>query len=140
MRDFHNNLLVKSAIASTRVSDNTAQVSTIIDRQGFESVEFVVNIGTVADSDATFAFLLEEGDQSNLSDNATVSSTDSLGTQSAAGFQFDSDSQVRKIGYIGTKRYLRVTITPANNSGNADLGVLALLFNANGQPVTQTSS
>lgn len=140
MRDFHNNLLVKSAIGSTRVTDNTAQVSTIIDRQGFESVEFVINVGTVADADTTIAALLEEGDTANLSDNATVSSTDSLGTQAGAGFQFDSDNQVRKIGYIGTKRYLRLTLTPSNNSGNLDLGVLALLFNANGLPVTQTNS
>ncbi|WP_020471474.1 hypothetical protein [Zavarzinella formosa] len=140
MRDLHNNLLVKRAISSTRVTDNTAQVSQIIDRQGFESVEFVLNIGTVADADATIACLLEEGDNSALSDAGTVSATDTLGTQTAAGFQFDSDNQVRKIGYIGTKRYLRLTLTPANNTGNLDIGALALLFAANGLPVTQPTS
>ena len=140
MRDFHNNLLVKRAISSTRVTDNTAQVSQIIDRQGFESVEFVVNIGTLADADATVAFLLEEGDNSALSDAATVSATDTLGTQAAAGFQFDSDNQVRKIGYLGIKRYLRVTLTPANNTGNLDVGVLALLYKGDGLPITQPTS
>ena len=33
--------------------------------------------------------------------------------EAAAGFQFDSDNQVRKLGYVGNKRYTRLTITPA---------------------------
>ena len=36
-----------------------------------------------------------------------------------AGFQFDDDNELRKIGYVGIKRYVRATITPSgNDSGN----------------------
>ena len=41
------------------------------------------------------------------------------GTETKASFQFDDDNEMRKIGYVGPKRYVRVTITPSgNNSGN----------------------
>ena len=35
------------------------------------------------------------------------------------GLDFADDNKAFKIGYIGPKRYVRVTITPANNTGNA---------------------
>jgi hypothetical protein len=41
-----------------------------------------------------------------------------LGTELGAAPDFDDDNKVGKIGYIGPKRYVRVTITPANNTGN----------------------
>jgi hypothetical protein len=86
MRDFLHSVVAKRAISSTRVTDNTAQVSQIIDMQGFEAALFTINIGTVADADTTIAALLEEGDAANLSDAATVANADmiSLSTRRAA--------------------------------------------------------
>ena len=127
MRDLHNNIAPKSAISPVSVSDNTAQVGQIIDRQGFNSVEYIINIGSVADADATFAVLLEEGDASNLSDAVAVADKYLLGNKALAGFQFDSDNTVRKLGYIGTKRYTRLTITPTNNSSAALFSAVAVL-------------
>lgn len=127
MRDLHNNIHVKRAISPVSVADNTAQVSQIIDRQGFEGLEFVISVGAVADADATFTVLVEDGDNSALSDAAAVADRYLLGTEVLAGFQFDSDNQPRKIGYIGNKRYIRLTITPANNASGALMCVDALL-------------
>ncbi|QOG20454.1 hypothetical protein [Bradyrhizobium sp. SEMIA] len=145
MRDFLHSVVAKRAISSTRVTDNTAQVSQIIDMQGFEAAMFVINTGTLADADATFAVLLEEGDQANLSDNGAVAAKDMISMSSAAamtaaGFQFDSDNQVRTIGYIGGKRYIRLTITPANNTGNADIGAICLQSRAGLRPTVQGTS
>lgn len=146
MRDFLRNVLAKRAISSTRVADNTAQVSQIIDLQGFESAMFTINIGTIADADAAFTPLLEEGDAADLSDNAAVADSDMIsmtpGTapETAAAFQFDSDNQVRTLGYIGGKRFIRLTITPANNTGNADFGVTCLLSRAGLLPTVQGTS
>ena len=140
MRDLANNILVKRALSSTRVTDNTAQVSQIIDHQGYDAVTFITNIGTIADTDATFTALLEESDDSGFSTSNAVADTDLIGTEAAASFQFDDDNEVRKLGYIGNKRYLRYTITPANNTGNADIGLIAVLSTASLMPVTQTAS
>lgn len=127
MRDLHNNIAPKRAISPISVSDNTAQVGQIIDSQGFKSVEYIINIGSVADADATFTVLVEDGDAANLSDAVAVADKYLLGTEALASFQFDSDNTVRKIGYIGTKRYTRMTITPANNASAALISAVAIL-------------
>lgn len=134
MRDLYNNLAIRRAISPVSVADNTAQVSQIIDRQGFDSLVFGIAIGSVADADATFTVLVEDGNDSGLSDAAAVADSELNGTEAAAGFQFDSDNQTRKIGYNGIKRYVRLTITPANNASAALLSAVAILGNASLQP------
>lgn len=127
MRDLHNNIHVKRAISPVSVADTTAQVGEIIDRQGYDSLEYLIAIGSVADADATFTVLLEEGDAANLSDAAAVADADLLGTEALAGFQFDDDNEVRKLGYKGNKRYTRLTITPVANASAALLSAVAVL-------------
>lgn len=130
MRDLHNNLHFKRAIAPVSVSDDTAQVSQIIDRQGYDSLEFAIALGSLADSNATFVVLVEDGDAANLSDAAAVVDAELLGTELLAGFQFDDDNEPRKIGYLGNKRYVRLTITPSGNGSAALLSALAVLGHA----------
>lgn len=127
MRDLHNNIDVRRAISPVSVADNTAQVSQIIDMQGFSSCEFIIATGSIADADATFTVLIEDGDDSGLTDAAAVTDTNLLGTEAAAGFQFDDDDTTKKIGYRGTKRYVRMTITPASNASAALLAAVAVL-------------
>lgn len=138
MRDLHNNLDVRRAISPVRVTDNTAQVGQIIDHQGYESAEYLIAIGTIADADATFTVLLEEGDDAALADAAAVADADLLGTEAAAGFRYDDDDKVRKLGYRGAKRYTRLTITPANNTGNADLAAMVVLGSPRHAPAGAT--
>jgi hypothetical protein len=131
MSDLHNAITAKRAISPVSVADNTAQVGQIIDRQGYGALEFVIATGSIADADATFAVLVEHGGQANLSDAAAVPDEELIGTETAAGFQFDDDNEVRKIGYRGAKRYVRLTITPAANASAALIGAIAVL----GDPV-----
>lgn len=127
MRDLMNQIHVARVLSPVSVSDNTAQVGQIIDTQGYKSLTFVINTGSIADADATFAVLVEHGDVSNLSDAAAVADSGLLGTEALAGFQFDDDNEVRKIGYVGGKRYVRLTITPSANASAALLGAVAIL-------------
>lgn len=127
MRDLHNNIAPKRVLSPASVSDNTAQVGQIIDRQGFKALEYVILTGSLADADATFTVLLEEGDASNLSDAAAVADADLLGTEALASFTFAADDKVFKLGYKGHKRYTRLTITPAANASAALLAAVAIL-------------
>lgn len=145
MRDMTNNIQVKRVISPTRVTDNTAQVGQVIDRQGYRAVMYTINIGTLADADATFTVLLEEADASGgaytaVADADMISQTSGTAPETAASFQFDDDNEVRKLGYIGNKRFTRLTITPANNSGNADISAAALLLEPANAPVSQATS
>ncbi|MFC5421958.1 hypothetical protein ACFPOB_20560 [Bosea eneae] len=128
MRDLANHLHVKRAISpAAAVTDNTAIVSQIIDRAGYEKLMFAISTGSLADADATFTVLLEHGDAANLSDAAAVPDAQLTGTEALAGFGFGDDDEVRKLGYVGPRRYLRLTITPANNTGNVFVSAVAIL-------------
>lgn len=135
MRDLKNNIAVRRVIAPVVVSDNTASVGAVIDRLGFDSLTYAIATGTLADTDATFAVLLEESDASGSGFTA-VADTDLIGTETAAGFQFDDDTETRTLGYIGAKRYTRLTITPSGNSGSAPIAAVAILGHPMTAPVT----
>ena len=96
-------------------------------RKGFDGLTYLIATGSIADADATFTVLLEEGDASNLSDAAAVADADLIGTEALAGFQFDDDNECRKLGYKGSKRYTRLTITPVANASAAVLAAVAVL-------------
>lgn len=132
--DIHNHINVRPGFIPVAATvDNTAYVSQIVDTRGFGSVEFVIQTGSLADADATFTTLVEDGDASNLSDAATVVAAQLLGTVAQASFIFSDDNKCFKIGYVGNKRYVRVTVTPAANTGNVFLSGLWIL----GKPVIQ---
>ncbi len=143
MRDnLHNNALrVAIAPPSTAVADNTAIVGIWIDRLGFEALTFGILTGNLADADATFGVLVEEANASDQSDaaavedNDLVSQTAGVSPELAAGFNFAADVATRKIGYIGTKRFARLTVTPAGNTGAAPIAAVAVLSHASTRPV-----
>jgi hypothetical protein len=134
MKDTANNINIKRVISPVSVADTTAQVGQIIDRQGYDSLTYVIATGSIADADATFTVLLEDGDVSNLSDAAAVADAELIGTEALAAFQFDDDNECRKLGYIGNKRYTRLTITPVANASAALLGAVAVLGHPNVAP------
>ncbi|WP_159726163.1 hypothetical protein [Methylosinus sp. Ce-a6] len=146
MRDLTNNIQLKRVISPVSVADDTAQVGQIIDRLGYDALTYIINLGSIADADATFVTLLEESDASDMTGAAAVADADMIsqtsGTapETAASFQYDSDNQVRKLGYIGNKRYTRLTITPANNASAALMSASAVLGHPHIAPVTQATS
>jgi hypothetical protein len=125
MFDIYNTLKEQQVLAPVAISDNTARVATVVDLAGFDALKYSIAIGTLADADATFAVLVEDSD-----DNVTYAAVADgflLGTEAAASFTFADDNKQRSIGYNGSKRYNRITITPANNTGSAVFGVIAIL-------------
>jgi len=122
--------VLKQLIAPQAVSDNTAVVSAIIDTAGYPYVEIGLLTGSIADADATFAVLVEDGDDSGLSDAAAVADANLQGTEAEAAFQFDDDNEVRRIGLRPQKRYAQVTITPTGNASAAQIAAFAILSGA----------
>lgn len=118
MRDIMNGLDLKRAISPQAArTDNTAIVSTVADLKGYDGAMLAINIGANTDANATFAVLIEDSDDNSTF--AAVADEYLNGTEALAGFQYDDDNELRKVGYVGIKRYLRATITPTgNDSGN----------------------
>lgn len=137
MRDLMNDIDPKVAIAPTVATDNTALVGEEIDRSGYDSLTFVIATGTLADADATFAVLLEHADDDGAGapdSFAAVPDEELVGTEALAGFTFAEDTVCRKLGYIGGKKWTRLTVTPSGNAGNAPIAAVAILGHANVKP------
>jgi hypothetical protein len=132
MRDITNGLHLQPAFApKAAVTNDTAQVSSTCDRRGFGSVMLAFITGTDADADATFTVLIEDS-----ADDSTYAAVDDAylnGTEALASYTFADDGEARKIGYTGNQRYVRATVTPANNTGNMFLGGLWVLGNPSRQ-------
>ena len=134
-RDIHNSLHVRRGISpAAAVVDNTPFVSQIADLLGYEAAEFVILTGALADADATFTTLVEHGDAANLSDAAAVPDDQLIGLETQASITFVDDDKVFKIGYRGPKRYARVTVTPAANTGNAFVAGMWVLGHPRNRP------
>lgn len=104
--------------------------------QGFKSLVWLLVLGEIADADVTFTLLIEEGDDSGLSDAAAVADAQLDPTELVARPLFSDDDTIRKIGYVGEKRFVRLTLTPAANTGNMFIAVVAILGDADQRPTT----
>lgn len=136
MRDLHNNIHIKRAISPVSSSSDTALTSQIIDTAGYESLEFVIATGSLSDAAATFTVLVEHGATSNLSDAAAVDDAQLLGTEADASFDEADDDKVFKIGYVGGKRYVRLTITPSGNGAASLIAAVAVLGHPHSAPTS----
>lgn len=107
---------------------------------------YIIATGAIPDVDATFAVLLEESDAANMAGANAVADADMIsqlaGTapEAAAGFQFDDDNEIRKLGYIGNRRYTRLTITPAANASATLIAAVAVLGRPDSAPVVQAAA
>ena len=100
----------------------------IIDRQGYELVDFAVHVGTATTADGSnfFTISLEAGDVSNLSDAAAVTSSNGLvGANLVVNATADANL-VNHIGYNGSKRYVRLVYTETGIA-SVQLAAVAIL-------------
>jgi hypothetical protein len=119
MRDIANNVNLRPAfVPGAAVTDNTVQTSTILDTYGYGSAMLGLVTGTLTDADATFTVAISESNDSGMAGSNAVAATDLVGTSALASFNFANSGVCRKIGYIGAKRFIQATITPAANTGN----------------------
>lgn len=137
--DILNTLAMRRLISPLRqTNSSSAVVSQILDRQGFDRVGIVIQTGDLTDANATFAATLEESNDSGMSGATAVGTADIVGgvtVAAALNFAFGDDNIFKQLGYIGTKRYLRLTITPTgNDAGNLDVSAFAVLGGGMKQP------
>lgn len=135
MKDLMNRVNPRRAIAPQVVTNsNAAVVGAIIDRQNFESLTYVVALGALG-AGTSGVVTMEHGDDPALADTAPVAATDLIGTLALASFVAADANATKKVGYIGSKRYSRITITPAGNgAASMAFAVAAVMGHANMVP------
>lgn len=107
------------ALVPQVATDNTLIVGRTISTAGASKLTLGVITGTLADADATFTITVYESDDSGMVGETAVADADLVGTEAAMSFVFSDDISARVIGYKGSKKYIRLKIQPANNTGNA---------------------
>ncbi len=120
MRDSLNNTKVSKAFAyASRTASGNGE---IIDVRGFSSLNFVIQLATVttADSSNYFTFTLQHGDDSGLSDAATVTAaTGLLGSNLVINDSGTQSDTIGMMGYAGGKRYVRLVATETGTASAA---------------------
>lgn len=134
MFDLHNN--VKVLNAETGLLSNDTALVLSADRAGYRSVELFLLTGTLADAAATFVILVE--DSADNSAWAAVADDFLAGLEIPTGETLDQadDNKVIKIGYVGAKRYIRITVTPTGNADASPYSLLVLGGHAQVAPIT----
>ena len=119
-KDLHNQISTGVAIALTAVADGEDVAGVAIDRQGSDGLEFIFQVGAYTDGSVTP--LIEESD-----DNVTytdVADADLTNTEASAAL---SAAGVSKIGYVGSKRYVKATAVTAAAS-TLSVGATAIKY------------
>jgi len=132
--DLHNNVDDQIAMDLAAISSNTTTVGNIIDTAGYESIEFIALMGTI--TDGAYAFKIEDGDASNLSDAADVDSSLLLGA--LTGFAATDDDSSKRVGCIAKKRYVRLSLVSTGVTTGVNMaGAAAVLGHPHHAPVAQ---
>lgn len=133
LRNLHNAVKVMPAISPVAVgTTGTGQTGVIIDRRGFDGVEFVLAFGAITATAAVFTATVKEGDVTGTL--TSVADADLVGTEADAGLgaavrtDGTGDKVVRKIGYKGTKRYVQLNLKSTATAGTL-VAASAVLFN-----------
>ena len=82
------------------------KLSGVLDRRGFESVEFIYSSGASASVADTITPVIYEGDTTNGS-FTSVATADLLGTEAALTL---TAAKSGRVGYNGNKRYLKIRL------------------------------
>lgn len=109
MRDIHSNIKVLTCITPQAVGTSGiagGKLSGIIDRLGYEAVEFAYQSGTSASVADTITPVVYEAAATGDS-FTSVADTDLLGTEAPITL---SAAAAKQVGYIGTKRYLKLRL------------------------------
>lgn len=138
-RDLKSNIGQVLLLAPQTINDTDTN-SSLLDRLGFESAVVTVLCGnfTGVDADSTFLAVLQESDTTVGTDFTDVATADMQGAFTLIDATSE-DVLIQTVGYIGSKRYVRVKLDFTTGTGgisSAPVAVMGLLGSADYYPIT----
>lgn len=146
-RDIHNIVKTSSAVNSASITSSTTTTGNIIDTQGYEGVEFILQAGAM--TDGTYTPSIVAGDNSALTDGVVVPVQYLIGTTNVidtladqrpdygspivaaiadATFTGSTDSnKTKRIGTVTPYRYVRLDIVSTAVTTGGRLAAIGLL-------------
>lgn len=133
MKDMHSNIKIVNAITPQAVGTTGSgggKTSAVIDRRGYESVEFLFQSGTSATVADTITPVITESDATG-SGFAAPATGDIIGSRAAREL---TAAFANSIGYRGNKRYLKFQLY-GTGTATAVVAAAAALGNPANAPV-----
>lgn len=138
-REINSELKIAQAVVNAVAT--TTVTSAAIDTAGFNAATVVFDIGNSGDTlsgTVLWTLTLTESDTSGGS-YITVAAADLVGLGGAASYVIDApteDSLAVKIGYIGSKRYIKgVATATGTHTNGTPIGIVSVLGGASNAPV-----
>jgi hypothetical protein len=144
MRDIHNHISAVRVVSPVAIgTTGTGKTGKILDRQGYNSVEFLFDYGTVTATNAVITPVIKECDttggtftsvaDADMLPQTAAESKAALG-QAATRTSGTSKNVTTRLGYIGNKRYLQASISSTVTAG-PPVAITAILANPAEGPV-----
>lgn len=129
MSTYDNASLLKFAKALNiqAITASSTVVGNSIDTKGFESLTFLYEVG--ARTDGTFTVLIQDSDDDSTF--ADVVDNFLIGTESA----INTANTIKKIGYVGKKRYVKLSFVASAVTSGATVSATAILSHSATNPV-----
>jgi len=133
-KDLYNNLTVVHLMKPDAVTSDMS--TTMVDLQGYNSALFVISVGCMRDNTAVHTITLQESDTRVNGDFSNAATADTLGTHPVVATigNVGTDNSF-KLGYIGNKRYIRLSVDEENVT-EGGMSIIALLGAARHAPAT----
>jgi len=125
-------ILIARKFGSHGGGGDTILTGNIIDTLEFESIDFAIQTSAVQ-SGTSAQLVLVDGDEANLSDEASIDAAFLIGTE--AETLIDTADTTKTIGYVGHKRFVRADISVISGGNAIDVGSFVILGNAHREPV-----
>jgi hypothetical protein len=141
MWDLHNNLKRVRSISPVAIgTTGTGKSGVIVDRAGYEMVEFELDYGTITATNATITVVVKEGDVTGTM--TSIADADLIGTEAAAGIAAAatrtsgvSKNVSKRLGYKGKKRYVQVSKMSSTVTAGPPIAATVLLSMPRHAPV-----
>lgn len=127
--DQKTSLKALKALNIASIATNTTTAGSSIDTKGFESLTLFIELG--ARTDGTFLPLVQDSDDNSTF--ADVIDTFLIGTEAEA--LLNTANTIKSIGYVGKKRYVKLSIVSSAVTSGATASATAILANAAKRPV-----
>lgn len=121
-RDMHNNIDIIRSISPVAIgTTGTGKTGAIVDRAGYESVEFEFSYGSITATNATITPTVMEGDSTGSM--TSIADADLIGTEAAAspgtGTRTSGSTKnvTKRLGYKGMKRYVQAKLVSTVTAG-----------------------
>lgn len=141
IRNLHQNIRTKNVVTAAAIGANATKTGIVIDRQGYGGVEFLATYGSVTTTGTIVTLVVKEGDATGTMTSvadANMDGTEALASLLAATPRTAGTTKevTKRVGYIGTKRYVSVDAVQTGVTSVGCVAVAAILHSPYNAPQT----